>query len=938
MCKVLFAFIPLLLGMVLYAHAQEKQTAIVTGRLLNESTGDRASDVQVTIPYLRILAITDGNGEFTFSDVPFGTQRLVIGGSSVLPDTITIHIDRPVVNLGELNVSYNEAALSPQTTQIPFIVLDDNDENDDENAGTQAVSSLLTASRDPFLNTAAFIFGPYRFQPRGYDRNQQQVLINGAPMNDVETGDAYWSQWGGLNDVFRSRSNTYGLQFSEYAFGDINGTTAFDATAASQRKQTRITYSIANRQYRNRLMLTHSSGLNKNGWGYSLSFSKRWAEEGYIPGTFYDGYSYYAAITKRIKGKHDLNLTAFGAPTKRGKQAPSFRESYDILGTNFYNPNWGYYNGKVRNAKVANIHQPVILLNYEHNPSSSMQWNTTVGYQFGKNRNSTLDWYNAYDPRPDYYQKLPSYTINNDKYPNLTTEEVSQLSQAFIKNSQINWDELYYTNKINRTYIPNQDGSLSIQKGLRSLYVIGEDVDDVKKWIFNTQLQKSLNEHITVHGGLSLLKQNTESYRELSDLLGGEFFLNVNSFVERNFAGSSVENQNDLNHPYQLLHEGDRYNYHYKVDFLKSWLWAQAVFTYNKADFFIGANYGVNTFQREGLFRNGLFADESYGKGERLTFNTYGIKGGLTYKINGRHYLFVNAGYAADAPTVDNTYFSARVRNATVTDPKVQITSSVEGGYLLRAPKTNIRLAAYATDRKDAVEVQRLFYQGTGSSNSMAAYVMEGVNTRYTGIEAAVEYKLSSTLSATAVAAVGQAFYTSNPKATLQLENNIALIPFSETTYMNNKYLGVGPQSAYTLGLNYRSKQYWYLSANFNYFDRIYIDPAAPRRTEQAVEMIEPGSAQWHSILDQEQLPSFYTVDVFGGKSFLLSKISKSLPKNTYLYFNVGINNLLNNKSIGTGGFESVRFNYEGSDASKFASKYFYGFGRNYFINLSLKF
>lgn len=924
MRKKLLAGIILTLIFGWQLQAQERQNALLKGKLKNTANNTPASDVQVSIPYLKMLTVTNAEGEFTFSQVPYGVQRLVVGGNTVNTDTIAVKIDKALVDIGSISIDYNDAVVNSKESQLPTMVMEDSDDGDDESGKIATVSSLLTASRDPFLNTASFVFGTYRFQTRGYDRNQQQVLINGAPMNDIETGDAYWGQWGGLNDVFRGRSNSYGLQPSEYAFGGINGLVSIDATAANQRKQTRVSYSLANRQYTHRLMLTHSSGFNKNGWAYSLSFSKRWANEGYVPGTFYDGYSYYAAVSKRIRNKHLLNLTVFGAPTQRGKSAPSYQEAYDLIGSNFYNPNWGYLNGKKRNAKVGDIHQPVILLNYERNPSESLKWNTTLGYQFGKNKNSTLDWYNAADPRPDYYKYLPSnYFANNTDYANLTDEQKAQIISGFTSNAQINWDALYAANMLNNG---------------RSVYVLGNDVDDIRKWMFNTNLQKVVNEHINVQTGITVLKQKTESYRQMLDLLGGDYFLNINSFTERNFGSTAVRSLNDMNNPNTVVKEGNKYYYNYNVDFLKAWWWGQGIFTYNKVDFFLAANYGVNSFQREGLYRNGLFQDDSYGKGKRQSFTIYGVKGGVTYKLNGRHYLFVNAAYNTDAPTVDNTYFSSRIRNTTVDNPTVQKTASIEGGYLHRAPKTNIRLVGYATDRKDAVEIQRFFYQGTGSSNSMVAYVMQHVNTRYTGLEMAVDYKFSSSLSATAVAAIGQAFYTNNPDVTIHQENAIDSPVIKETAYLNNMYLGVGPQSAYTLGINYRSKKYWYLNANFNYLERNYVDPAAPRRTEQAVEGIEQGSATWHAILDQQQLKQIFTIDIYGGKSFLLSKSLKFLPRGTYLYLNVGINNLLNNKNIPTGGFENTRFDYTGFDASKYASKYFYGFGRNYFINLSLKF
>jgi len=932
-------FLVWLLSISAAAYAQEeKGTALVKGRLTNQATGEPANDVQITIPYLKLLTTSDGTGEFNFSQVPYGTHNMVISSIGVKSDTVRIVVDKSLVDLGSLNVAPNDQGTSLQSLQIPTIALEDNNDvsADDDNAtsSSQNVSGLLAAARDPFQNTMAFVFGPYRVSPRGYDRNQQQVLINGAPMNDVETNDAYWSQWGGLNDVFRSRSTTYGLQPSENTFGGINGSVYFDATAASQRKQTRITYSLSNRLYRNRLMLTHSTGVMKNGWAFSLSASRRWAKEGYIDGTFYDGWSYYAGASKKIGTKHTISLTTFGAPTRRGKMAPTYQEAYDIAGDNFYNPNWGYQNGEKRNAKVADNFQPITLLSYEYTPSNSLRWNTAVGYQFGKNKNSTLDWYNAPDPRPDYYRYLPNYYLFTDSLNPAKAEEVRQ---GFLANQQINWNELYQANYLNKRPVLGANGLPTGDSGRRSLYVIGNDVDDVKKWTFSTNLEKVVNEHISVSGGANFISQKTESYRELADLLGGDFYLNLNSFNERNAGGSSEVVQNDLNNVNKILKVGDKYYYDYISYFTKAWLWGQATFTYNKVDFFISGNYGFNSFQREGLFRNGLYANgnESFGKGEKQNFAIYGLKGGVTYKINGRNYIFVNAGLAADAPTFDNTYFSTRIRNAVVENPTTQKWYTLEGGYLHRSPKVNGRVVGYVTDRKDGLDLQR--YWGE-NANSNVVSVLQNVNNRFIGLELALEYKLSAALTATGVVSAGQAFYTSNPTITTHTENAPDTAVVKDVSYLNNYYLGVGPQSSYSLGFNYRSRKYWYANINFNYFDRNYIDPSAIRRTTKAVELIPEGSAQWHGIVDQEKFDPAFTVDIFAGKSFLLSKSMKFLPKNTFLYINVGVSNLLDNHNVRTGGFENARFDYTDGNPNLFGAKYFYAFGRNYFVNLSLKF
>lgn len=911
------------------ATADDPKTGLIKGRLVAQATAQPATDVQLTIPRLKLLVNSDAEGNFSFSRVPYGTHTIILGGQTVKADTLSVDVHDAVADLGDLTVTLNEGAALPLSTQIPVIALEENTLSaDDEGVRVSNVSGLLSASRDPFISAVAFVFGPYRFQPRGYNRTTQEVQINGTPMNDVETGEAFWSQWGGLNDVFRSRSNTYGLQPSEYAFGGINGSVYFDAAAASQQKQTRVTYSVSNRSWRNRLMLTHSSGLLKSGWAYSVSLSKRWAKEGYIPGTFYDGYSYYAGISKRLSGgKHELNLFTFGAPTRRGKMAPAQQEAYDIAGTNYYNPNWGYQNGEKRNARVANTFQPTTVLNYVYAPSNTLRWNTSASYQSGKSKNSLLDWFNADNPRPDYYRYLPSFHI---------IEGMDPSTARFYQQQQIDWDGLYNANYANIETISNVNGdSTRAVTGRRSRYVIGNDVDDVKKFTFNTIIEKVLGEHLTLEGGLQYINQRTETYKEIDDLLGGQFYVNFNQFAVQQ---TPPYNQYDLNNPNSLVYEGDRYGYNYISRFSRAFLWGQAVAHYNKVDLFLALRGGMNTFSREGLYRNGLFADNSFGKSDVQSFTTFSAKGGITYKLDGRNYLFVNGMIGQEAPTFENTFISPRTRNAAISNPATEKISSIEGGYLMRTPKYNVRVVGYATDIKDQAEIKRYYSEASGLENFIN-YVMQGVNTRHTGLELAGEVKVSPVLSVGAVASIAQAFYTSNPKSVnIFLDNDTNGAAVSREIFIKNYYLATGPQTAYTAGLRYGPWRYFYGNINFNYFDNNYVDISPDQRSVDAVEGVPVGSRLYQSILDQEKLPSAFTIDVSLSKSVLLSKLSKGLPRNTFLYFNVGISNLLDRKDIRTGGFEQLRYDFSEREPDKFATKYFYSFGRNFFINISLKF
>jgi hypothetical protein len=917
--------------------AQETQrAAVLKGRIIDPLHVAAIHNVGISIPELSMLTTADVSGMFAFTNVPFGIYHIVIRGGGVKTDSVKVLVKRDTVDVGTLRIVVNNDSYSSEM-ELPVMSIDDV-EADEEGTTAPVVSGLLMSSRDPFLSTVAYGFAQYYFQPRGYGRNQQQVLINGVSINDIETGDAYYSQFSGLNDVFRNTSNTYGLQPAEAAYGGLNGTTSMDVTAASQPRQTRINYALTNRSYHNRLMLTHSSGISASGWAYTVSFSRRWAKEGYTEGTFFDSYSYYLGLSKKLTRGHSLHFTAFGAPIERGRSSLATREMYEITGTHYYNSFWGYQNGVKRNSKVAKTYQPYFIFSHEYKPSENTMWNTAVAYQLGNYSSSSIDWYNGRDPRPDYYRYLPSWSF--EKYPNdpvFAAEQAELIGQHWkedVDTRQIDWDRFYGVNRSNYEMLRDINGNMGDSLyGRRSVYVLASDVDESRKYIINTNVAHVFSPHLTLYSGLNFSRQRTVSYRRLDDLLGGDYFVNYNQFAERAYMGNPSVKQYDLNTPNRAIREGDKYRYNYNSTFTKLLWWGQGVYTLERIDLFAAASLGSTSFTREGLYRNGLFPSASFGKTAAEKFTVYGLKAGITYKINGRNYVFLNGAIGQEAPTMDNTYISARVFGKTVTDPKEQQFSSLEAGYLIRAPYLSARAVGYVTDVRSATLVQHYY---SGELNSFINYVLKGVNTRSIGTELALEFKLSSSFTLKGVAAIGQAFYTSRPEATIYGDNDTLSSPVSRQVYVKDYYLGVGPQSAYSLSLSYRSKQFWYGALSFNYFDRNYIDIAPDRRTSEAVSGLEPGSQEWHQLLDQEEAPAAFAVDVFLGRSFLIAKTTKRSSRNTLLYFNAGVNNLLDNKDIIVQGTEQLR--YEDGKPGMFPAKYSYGMGRNYFISLTLKY
>ena len=260
--------------------------------------------------------------------------------------------------------------------------------------------------------------------------------------------------------------------------------------------------------------------------------------------------------------------------------------------------------------------------------------------------------------------------------------------------------------------------------------------------------------------------------------------------------------------------------------------------------------------------------------------------------------------------------------------------TSVEGGYLYRAPRLKARATGYMTQFTDQTDIRSFYYE---DYTTFVNYTLTGINKRHTGVELAVEAGLGNGITATAVASIGEFVYTDRPTATGTQDNKDTLLFENMEVYSKNLRVSGGPQSAYTLGLNYRSKNYWFLSVNVNYFDHIYVDYNPVRRTLPSLEYIDEGTSAWEKVLGQEKRDGEFTLDASAGWSWKFDNKFKSLKKNAFLLFNVGLSNILDNKDLIVTGFEQLRFD-KGGNPDVYPSKYAYAYGRTYFASITFRF
>ncbi len=893
-------------------------------------------------------AQTNSTGVFEITDIPAGTYTVVFTaeGYASIEKSVTLKAGEvknlgivPIRNIGEDNPDAEDI--------IPTIMLSDED-LDGASASTQSISGILNANRDVFTSKVAFAWSASRFRIRGYGSENTVAFMNNVPMNDLESGRPSWWSWSGLNDVMRNRASSIGLENTAYTFGDIGGSSSIDSRAGSQRRGTQLTYSLSNRSYEHRVMLTHSTGLLPSGWALSASGSWRYSENGaYVKGAHYNAASYFLSVEKRT-GKHSLSFTAMGAPSVRGKGAPAVQEMFDLTGDNYYNSNWGYQtDGKtgerqLRNSRVTTSHQPLFILNHEAEVSEKVRISTAASYQFGIYGTSALEWYDALDPRPSYYRNLPSYI-----------EDPSQQSRAiddYTSNPdllQVDWDRLYDINRNAYDSVENVNGIAgNTVYGRRARYVVEQRRYDSQKANANILINANATDYLNIDGGLTYQFYNSRNFKVMEDLMDADFYLDINRFVERDsgIVGENDSYQNDLANPNRLIKEGDEFGYDYEAFIHKGSAWAQFNFSFDKIDFFVSGMGSFTSFWRKGNLQNGQFPDNSLGKSPAKNFLNHSVKGGATYKVNGRNYFFVNAVHQTKAPLFRYAYISPRTRDQIADNLQSSTNYSVEGGYVLKAPNYKFNITGYYAIFEDEF-FQRSFYQDFGGSQSgiggnFVNYVMSGVNKRHMGLEIAGEVNLGGNVTWSAAAAIGEYVYTSRPTAQTYLDNDPFTVREEQKIYIKNFYVPNTPQLALNTGIWWRAPKFWSFSANINYTAGAYSDMYFNRRTVSAVSLtgdiptfsqgaLAADSDLSRQILDQENLGGNFTADIFIRKSWKIKKL--------FFTLSLGINNITNNTMIRTTGFEQFRFDYVTKDVDAFPSQYYYGYGINYMLNLSFR-
>lgn len=795
--------------------------------------------------------------------------------------------------------------------------------------------SIINSNSNIYASEVGYLFSPMRFRYRAFDQKYNDIYINGTPINDMETGQFRYSWVGGLNQQTRNMESAMPFEGNRFSMPGMGGSNNYNFRPASMPAGHRLTLSGANRNYTLRGMYTFNSGLNNKGWAFSANVTYRWASEGYVEGTFYNSLSYFFGVEKVFgDGQHSLSLVTWGNPTERASQGAGTDEMYWLANDRYYNPYWGYQNGKKRNSRVVNDYSPTAMLTWDWTIDHNTKLTTSLLGKYTMYQSTKLNYNNADNPHPNYWKNMPSsyYDVWDDTdEANRTPQALEDWNRAYTfwtsskANRQINWDRLYYSN--NQAAAQGQD----------AIYYIQAKHNDALTLTLASTLNKQLKKNMLWNVGIMASTNKGMHYQTMEDLLGATTYHNINTYALGTYDRNSDEIQYDLNHRNAIIGEGDRFGYDYNLFVNNAKAWTSFSHDWGILHYTIAGKIGYTSMQRDGKMRNGLAANNSYGKSGVAQFLDGGVKLGTSFNLGRGNTLTIGAGYETRAPQARTAFASPEINNDYVTNLKNEKVFSAEIGYQLQTSWLHANINAYYSYLTDVTDWQNYYFDDI---NSFSYVSLTNIKKVYSGVEAGLRFKVTSSFDINLIGQISEAKITNN--SNVRYMNSTSAQYTDEIVYNKDMRDAGTPLAAASLGLSYH-KGGWFIDLNCNYYDRIYLSYSPSYRyastldTRQIVtgNIYDNDGNVLPSAVEQAKGKGGFMVDGSIGRSIYLKRGSLSI--------NLMVTNILNNQNLCTGGYEQSRSDYTNSGnirAYRFSKNpmKFYAYGTNGMLNITYRF
>jgi len=822
---LLSLFLFIFCGTQLFAQNQ------ITGKLLDSKTKEPLIGATVSIKGTTTAASATLTGSFKIK-VPDGTVTLVFSYVGYVPKELDVNGSK---DLGEILLVANSSSLNEVVINAPVIdrktpiaVSTVNAEYIEEKGPGQDFPQLLKETPGITATDNGGGYGDSRVRIRGFSANNVSVLINGIPVNDVETGAVFWNDWAGLTDVASSVQVQRGLGASKVAAPSLGGTIAITTRSFDAEPGGYLIGSVGSFND-NKEGISVSSGLSDKGWASSFLLARR-SGDGNADGLYFTGYSYFFNLTKVLTKTQKLSFNVMGASQSHGQ-----RFTYNSINTykaegNRYNSDWGYFNGQVQSAEVNFYNKPLASLNHIWNINPTTTLSTVASGSWGSGAAQYLTNYTISSSSP-YSSLIPGAT---NEYPR-TGDIYSPLDfNAIVKNNQSSADG----NALN--HIRNQANDHQ-QYGL---------ISTLKKTVGN----------IDVTAGVDLRYYEGQHYYQLHDLLGAQYL------YDPRVSNTTIPNTGtgDLNNPYHRAEVGDRYNNNYQFNIASEGVFLQTEYSKDNLSAFVSGAIS-NTGNKRIDYFNYLNSDPNR-QSPYVNFLGYQAKGGANYNLNTNNNVYVNIGYMQRSPLVSNVFVN---KNNTINPNAVpEKLFSYEAGYGFRSTTLSADINLYRSTYKDRSVAPKTILNTDGSTSSAN---LSGLNELHQGVELNARYKPTREITFRGMLSVGKWNYITDA-GPVQITSDKGTVASINELYVKGLAVGDAAQTTASFAFDYNILPKLKIGPVWNYYANYYASVSAQNITAAGYTPYK--------------IPNYSLFDLNGVFKFKLAGMDASFIGNIHNFFN----------------------------------------------------
>ena len=699
-----------------------------SGVLVGED-GEPIIGATITVPGTSIVGTTDIDGRFTLN-VPKG-KDIHVNYIGYKPLNI-----KAAADLGEITMAIESQMLQDvvvtqsiaRTRRTPVAVSAVDAATLDMKLGNQELPEVLKTTPGVWATKDGGGFGDAKINIRGFKSSNTATMVNGVPVNDMEWGGIYWSNWSGLGDVISSMQVQRGLGATIISSPSFGGTINMITKGLDAKKGGTAWYGLGNDNSMN-YGISFSTGLMKNGWALTFLGSRK-TGDGYIQGTEFEQYNYFLNISKRINDKNQISLTVTGAPQthyKRNSNDGLSIEEWQTVGNYMpkgqayrYNPTYGFgLNGERKSSQYNVYNKPVMMLNHVWQINHKSPLSSVLYASIGSGYGSSGQGAQIGTGTSTYYSYW--YGSSNGKLNWNTIEDNGVTYSLRHGNGMFAYDQIQ---------LMNQNST----KG--SLMVMSNSVNNHKWFGGVSNYKNELTDNLSITAGIDVRYYYGEHTNEISDLYNGAYFIDYYRSASNNLRTFANE-ADKLAYQNKKLGVGDVVYRDWDSRIWQEGVYAQAEYQAfdKKLNLVLAGAANLNTYTRYENF----YANEADKKSPSKTFFAGNVKAGANYNIDRNNNVFVNGGYITRAPYLQyGVFVSPANSNAINPNPKNEKVEAVEVGYEYHSPKFTAQLNGYYTMWKD----RTLIATGTLEyENDRYTATMNGVDSRYMGLELNFVYK-----------------------------------------------------------------------------------------------------------------------------------------------------------------------------------------------------